>query len=160
MADSAPLLLCYDGSDDAAEAIVAARRLLASSRVIVLSVWLPASSVFPGDIAASGGMGDALVTLEQAATEQARELVATGADLAQQAGFEVIDTVVTRSGPPTWKTILEVAEARDVDAIVVGSRGRSGITLALLGSVSSGIVHHANRPVLVVAPTGKPAGPT
>ena len=45
--------------------------------------------------------------------------------------------------------VLE-SEARDVDLVVVGSRGRSGIAAALLGSVSKHVVDHAPCPVVVV----------
>ncbi|MGZ8691137.1 MAG: universal stress protein [Gaiellaceae bacterium] len=47
------------------------------------------------------------------------------------------------------KAVLELARNRDVDLIVVGSRGLGAVKGALLGSVSSEIVHHADRPVLV-----------
>jgi nucleotide-binding universal stress UspA family protein len=50
------------------------------------------------------------------------------------------------------KAILELARSRDADLIVVGSRGLGAIKGALLGSVSSEIVHHADRPVLVARP--------
>jgi nucleotide-binding universal stress UspA family protein len=33
---------------------------------------------------------------------------------------------------------------------VAGSRGRSSVAAAVLGSVSTGILHHTRRPVLVV----------
>jgi nucleotide-binding universal stress UspA family protein len=41
-------------------------------------------------------------------------------------------------------------ESRSADLVVVGSRGRSGIRAALLGSVSEHVVHHAACPVVVV----------
>jgi nucleotide-binding universal stress UspA family protein len=50
------------------------------------------------------------------------------------------------------KAVLELARSRDVDLIVVGSRGLGAVKAALLGSVSSEIVHHADRPVLVARP--------
>jgi nucleotide-binding universal stress UspA family protein len=50
------------------------------------------------------------------------------------------------------KAILEFARSRDADLIVVGSRGLGAIKGALLGSVSSEIVHQADRPVLVARP--------
>lgn len=50
------------------------------------------------------------------------------------------------------KAILELARSRDADLIVVGSRGLGAVKGALLGSVSSAIVHQADRPVLVARP--------
>ena len=51
-------------------------------------------------------------------------------------------------GSPAQIT-LDLAQSRDVDLIVVGSRGLGAVKGALLGSVSSAVVHHADRPVLV-----------
>lgn len=48
--------------------------------------------------------------------------------------------------------IVELARARDAALIVIGSRGHGAVTGALLGSVSSGVLHRADRPVLVVPP--------
>lgn len=47
------------------------------------------------------------------------------------------------------RTILDLARSRDVDLIVVGSRGLGAVKGALLGSVSSAVVNRADRPVLV-----------
>jgi len=54
-------------------------------------------------------------------------------------------------GDPAGR-ILELARLRDVDLIVVGSRGLGPIAGALVGSVSREVVHRADRPVLVAAP--------
>lgn len=43
-----------------------------------------------------------------------------------------------------------VTAARDADLLVVGTRGRSGLMEAILGSTSSAVVHHAPCPVVVV----------
>ena len=51
---------------------------------------------------------------------------------------------------PVWKTILEVAASQHASAIVIGSRGLTGLGSMLLGSVSTAVVHHADRPTLVV----------
>lgn len=55
--------------------------------------------------------------------------------------------------------ILDVAKTHAADLIVVGSRGRGGVTGAVLGSVSSDLVHRADRPVLVArrGARGRPA---
>jgi nucleotide-binding universal stress UspA family protein len=52
-------------------------------------------------------------------------------------------------GPPT-EAILKVAKIRQVDLIVVGSRGLGSIQEMLLGGVSHQVLHHATCPVLVV----------
>jgi Universal stress protein family len=46
--------------------------------------------------------------------------------------------------------IVELARARDAAMIVVGSRGHGAVAGALLGSVSSPVIHRSDRPVLVV----------
>jgi nucleotide-binding universal stress UspA family protein len=47
------------------------------------------------------------------------------------------------------EAVLDFAQARDADVIVVGSRGLGRVAGALLGSVSREIVQRAERPVLV-----------
>ena len=46
--------------------------------------------------------------------------------------------------------ILERAETLDVDLIVSGSHGRTGLKRVLLGSVVESLLHRSRRPVLVV----------
>jgi len=48
------------------------------------------------------------------------------------------------------ETILEQATKSNVDLIVMGTRGLTGFKELLIGSVSSGVLHHAHCPVLIV----------
>ena len=50
----------------------------------------------------------------------------------------------------TPASILNYAEERDVDLIVIGTRGNSGFKKRLLGSVASDVVTYSYCPVLVV----------
>lgn len=50
---------------------------------------------------------------------------------------------------PSAEAIIDVAAIREVDLIVLGSRGRGQLTGLLLGSTSQKVVGHAHCPVLV-----------
>lgn len=60
---------------------------------------------------------------------------------------------VTRLGSP-YGEIVRYAGEKDIDLIVVGTHGRSGMTHFLLGSVAEKVVRHAPCPVLTVRSTG------
>jgi nucleotide-binding universal stress UspA family protein len=51
---------------------------------------------------------------------------------------------------PTIQTILEQAEKREAEVIVVGSHGRGKLFDVVVGSVSAGVIRKAKVPVLVV----------
>jgi nucleotide-binding universal stress UspA family protein len=70
---------------------------------------------------------------------------------ATDAGVSVETTL--RSGVP-HEEVLDDAADRDVDVIVVGSRGRSSFKGALLGSTVDRVVRVADRTVLVVETDG------
>ena len=58
---------------------------------------------------------------------------------------EVIDGVIAAEA-----IIVDYAESQNINLIVVGTRGRSGFSKVLLGSVASKVVAYAHCPVLVV----------
>ena len=51
-----------------------------------------------------------------------------------------------------WKSLADVIEANEVNLIVVGTHGRTGLGKLLLGSVAEAILRHAPCPVLTVGP--------
>ncbi len=53
-----------------------------------------------------------------------------------------------RYGDPV-KTICEFADTEDVDKIIMGTHGHTGLKKFILGSVAEGILEHANKPVLI-----------
>ncbi|HEX2406570.1 MAG TPA: universal stress protein [Nitrososphaeraceae archaeon] len=48
------------------------------------------------------------------------------------------------------KEIIEYSELENIDLIVIGTRGRTGVKKLLLGSTASGVITYAHCPVLVV----------
>ncbi|MGI9518290.1 MAG: universal stress protein [Pirellulaceae bacterium] len=56
---------------------------------------------------------------------------------------------VVEVGPPAEK-IIEYARENDVDLIVMGTQGRTGLSRAIMGSVAETIVRKAHCPVLAL----------
>jgi nucleotide-binding universal stress UspA family protein len=73
--------------------------------------------------------------------------LAAAAEIAQQAG--VVVEVFPRQGDPA-DAILDVAEERDADLIIVGNKGMTGAKRFLLGSVPNKVSHHAPCSVLII----------
>jgi nucleotide-binding universal stress UspA family protein len=133
-----PILLCYDGSDDAFRAIQFAGTLFAGRTAIVLAVW-EHYSVLSG----VSRVDDELV---QEATEA---LAADGCERARDAGFSATPVAV-EAQHGVAEAIIDAADQHDALLVVMGTRGNTGIRSLLLGSVSHGVAHHAHRPLLIV----------
>lgn len=71
-------------------------------------------------------------------------------DRAEEAGVP-LETDIDDGVP--HRTILEYAEDEDMDLIVMGTHGRSGLDRYLLGSVTERVVRSAETPVLTVRVT-------
>jgi nucleotide-binding universal stress UspA family protein len=142
-----PLLLAYDGSDNAKHAIREAARLFGPRAALVLAVWQDAAAM--PSFAWVGGPVPGMQEVLQAAQDAAAKIAADGVDTATDAGLEAAPLVV-QTTEPIWAAVVQAAEDQDADAIVMGSRGLSRVKSVLLGSVSSGVVQHARRPTLVV----------
>jgi nucleotide-binding universal stress UspA family protein len=63
-------------------------------------------------------------------------------------------TTVVRHGDPA-EEILALARQQPVDLVCLGARGRGRVTGALLGSVSTAVLHHSPVPVVVIHPPGE-----
>ena len=142
-----PLLLCYDGSDTATHAIERAGRLLAGRHALVVTVWQPTAL---GSLAWSGATASmaTFVELDRAAAEAGGRVAGEGARVAREAGL-VAEPVAVEATGAVWETILDIADRHDAATIIMGSRGLTGVR-AMLGSVSSAVVHRAGRPTLVI----------
>lgn len=60
---------------------------------------------------------------------------------------------VTMRGPVV-RSILDAADQEKVDLIAMASHGRSGLARVFYGSVAAGVLHQADRPLLIVRSQG------
>jgi nucleotide-binding universal stress UspA family protein len=60
-----------------------------------------------------------------------------------------VSTKVILTGVAVYGEIIQYAGQENIDLIVIGTRGRSGVKKLLLGSTASGVVTYADSPVLV-----------
>lgn len=79
--------------------------------------------------------------------KQAGELLGSLEERATDAGIET-RTMLTNGQPS--RRILEVTNEQNVDQIVMGSRGRSGVGRVLFGSVAESVTRRAPVPVTIV----------
>jgi nucleotide-binding universal stress UspA family protein len=150
-----PVLFAYDGSSHARAAIERAGTVLQHGLAVVATAWTSFEDASPGvmHVLPKHMIGEAVGTLDEANRDTAEGLAAEGAELARAAGFDAEPRAV-RAGGPFFAALLETADELDARAIVAGSRGRSALRSAVLGSVSTGLLHHTTRPVLVVRGEG------
>jgi nucleotide-binding universal stress UspA family protein len=142
------IVVGVDGSPPSVAALrfAAEEAELRNATLVAIHAWTyvsPAAIVDPGMIPVSEDyVGQLDAELDAAQTELDSAIAAAFPD-----------------GPPTGFTarVVEdsagdalVAEAADAELLVVGSSGKSGLTSALLGSVSRHVVSHASCPVVVV----------
>jgi nucleotide-binding universal stress UspA family protein len=149
--DMQPVVIGYDGSEFAKRAIEEAGRLFPGRRVIVANVFPSgADSVAAAAIGIPPGvLREAAERLYEESRRAADERASEGRRLAKEAGLMAEARAEMTEGS-NWSALKRIAEEENALAIVVGSRGLSGFKEMLVGSTSSGLVHHANRPVVVV----------
>ena len=92
-----------------------------------------------------GGAGQVIEAMQ----ETGNEIVSDLAEQAEEKGLQVETDVKTGVA---HREILDYAEANDIDLMVVGTHGRTGIGRYLLGSVTEKIVRLSDVPVLTVRP--------
>ena len=135
-----------DGSETAKQAVSQATELAKSigATIHLVSAYEPVpeqrlrdeAKQTPGDLQwMVNQREDVDATLEEAASS------------IREAGIEV--EIYARQGDPA-DSILDVAEERGSDLIIVGNKGMTGAKRFLLGSVPNKVSHHAPCSVLII----------
>jgi len=154
-AADAPVLIAYDGSDTARRAVREAAKLFGSRQVLVVTVWEPGLA-YESEIPMAGlEMPTVPVDIERAREveeelhQRARRTAQAGAELAQSVGLQAKGLAVADE-VHVADAIVGLAREKGVAAVVVGSRGLTGLRARLEGSTSNAVLKHAPCPVVVV----------
>ena len=137
------ILVATDGSELATGAARQGMALAKSlgAKVIVVTVTEPLYW-YDANIPA-----DAQPGIVQATRQETKAILAVLADAAKSIGVPC-ETVHVEKGPP-YLSIIETAQAKKCDLIVMGSHGRSGVETLFLGSHTLKVLSHSKIPVLV-----------
>jgi nucleotide-binding universal stress UspA family protein len=157
MSDAAPILIAYDGSLAARDAVRQAGQLFGASPALVLTVWEPGLAEFmlaPDPT----GMGTTMLPYDptlmreadRASEDHAKDIAHDGEALARSVGLDAQALAVRDSTADTAAVLAASAAEHGARAIVVGSRGLKGLKSKLLGSTSLGLLGKSSCPVLVV----------
>jgi nucleotide-binding universal stress UspA family protein len=138
-----PIVLATDGSPSAARATKLAVELAreTGARLYVVAAWHAPLTIY------SSASMMAIPDLDAAEIKRATEAARAAVGLAEADGVDAKSFV--RNGEPV-EMILQTAKGCDASLVVVGSHGWGPIRRLVFGSVSTGLLHHAPCPVLVV----------
>ena len=149
------MLIAFDGSDASRRAILEAARLLGSRPALVVTVWeaglayaapaMPPDGMIMNPVVEPGVARE----VDREVHSHAERVARAGTELARSLGLDAQPLAVPDEGD-VHHTILNLAREREAAAIVVGSRGLSGLRARLEGSTSKGLLKNATCPVVVV----------
>ena len=135
------VLVPIDESDPARQAVEHAATTYPDATITALHVINPSMTMYRGEMAYNY---DRLIELEK---EDAESLFETVQEIGDEHDVSITTEVLV--GTPA-RSIVSFAEDNDVDQIVLGSHGRSGMSRVLLGSVAEQVVRRATVPVTVI----------
>ena len=140
------LLVPCDFSDYADQALVYAIEMAQTlgARITLLHV-MHLAPLAMGDISAA-----TLVPYLEEMERTAQESLQAELERVRRAGLEG-DSVLVQGIP--FQAIIDTAREQDVDIIVMGTHGHTGLTHVLMGSVAEKVVRMAPCPVLVTRGT-------
>ena len=147
------ILIAYDGSEPARNAITHAGRLFPGAQAVVATVWTSMrEAARAARVALPQSMIDDAVHNFDAATEASAAGPRAKAPSSRARRAWRPRRCTLQADRSVAGSLLARADELDAAAVIVGSRGLSAVKSVLLGSVSNAIVHQSRRPVVIVHP--------
>ena len=144
------VLAAYDGSYESKQALTYAAELSSEGggKLTVITVVPPVNSPFFPNVFDISSKASEFSDVTRMRGRYEASLNMTVEDLRGRFPGLEVEPVLGEGNP--GKVIVEEAERRGVDLLVVGSRGLGGVTGWVLGSTSRYVVENCTKPVLVV----------
>jgi nucleotide-binding universal stress UspA family protein len=149
------IMVATDGSELTKKAVDSAIEITKLNKAKLYAVHV----VAPGDFAITQNEPKASITqneprdaewkkeIKEHLTTQGKEATAYVENVGKAANIEV-ESVILEGNPAD--EIVDFAEKNEIDLIVMGTLGKTGIKRFLLGSVAENVVRHSKKAVLVV----------
>ncbi len=144
-------MVSVDGSDNAERALKAGIALAKDfgAKLFIITVTsreridLGVGPGFPGYTSSTQEYNEEM-------DRRSQYLLERRADMARTEGYTNVETEAVPEFQSIPKQLLELAESKKIDLIVLGTRGLGGFKRLLLGSVSSAVVSNASCNVMIV----------
>ena len=151
------ILVAIDGSESAKRAARDAVGLAEKfhADLVVLHAILPPGTHYGSNYPTLSGVSPPPISQREIDSyyeynkKVANSMIDETARDAKKLGIKV-KTEIIEGASSIVETIINHADDEHADLIVVGTRGLGGFKKLLIGSVSSGVISHANCPVLIV----------
>lgn len=138
------IMIATDDSESARKAVNKAINLAKLSNAKVYAVYVISHKedhiAYPKDVGWDRAIHDFF-------REEAKQAIAYAEEAGKNSGVN-IEPVVLEGSPAN--ELVDFAERNDIDLIVMGTLGKTGIEKFLLGSVAENVTRHSKKPVLVV----------
>ncbi len=136
------ILIATDGSDNTEKAIRYGMELACIAGADVCAVYVLDSGAF-----ASLPVDAAWENMYELLRTEGREALKIIEDMGEKSGVPVECSVL--DGHPAHE-IVNYAQENNIDLIVIGTLGKTGLDRILLGSVATAIIHRSTIPVMVI----------
>lgn len=138
------VLVATDGSEHSNDALELAVSIAQKSKAqlsIVHVVYLPPTSY-------TVGSSEAIGTLYNDMRKEGDRIVREASKFAEENGVKAATKVIDNNRSPA-SAITDFSDEGKFDLIIAGTRGRSALKKALLGSVANGLAHYSKCSVLI-----------
>jgi nucleotide-binding universal stress UspA family protein len=143
------ILIATDGSELSAKAVTHGIALAKELNVAITVITVTeAWSAFELARMSQLGIQDPIVRYEDVATAAAGNILDKVAQIAKSQGV-ICELVHVRDQRPA-EAIIETAEEKGCDLIVMASHGHRGIDRLLMGSQANAVLTHSKVPTLIV----------